>query len=99
MGQTTVADVLATGESPRGGLGLIAQRAEVHPTDEATTLARALDDADVLFAWDFRSRLVTGAWRHAPACRRINEGSVRVDADSAGVSHRLHADPRSAEPR
>lgn len=80
MGHTTVAVLLAKGESPPDGLELISELAEVRLADDAATLARALDDTEVLFAWDFRRRLLAVAWAHARALRWIHAGSVGVDA-------------------
>jgi len=80
MGDTTVAVLLAGGESPPDGLDLVSELADVRLADDATSLARALEEAQVLFAWDFRSRLLAPAWRHARALRWIHTGSVGVDA-------------------
>jgi hypothetical protein len=35
--------------------------------------------AEVLFVWDFRSRLLAAAWPHLTSLRWIHTGSVGVD--------------------
>jgi phosphoglycerate dehydrogenase-like enzyme len=80
MGDTTVAVLLAHGETPPDGLDAVSALADVSVADDAATLARALDRAEVLFAWDFRSRLLAAAWPHVRSLRWIHAGSVGVDA-------------------
>lgn len=80
MDDTSVAVLVAHGESPPEGLDAVSRLAHVSVADDATSLARALDGAEVLFAWDFRSTLLPAAWRHATSVRWIHAGSVGVDA-------------------
>lgn len=80
MGATTVALLLAKGESPPDGLDLITELADVSLADDVATLARALRRAEVLFAWDFRTRLLAAAGPHIGSLRWIHAGSVGVDA-------------------
>src|SRR6185312_15512195 len=80
MPLTPVVVLLAHGEAPPDGLDALDGLAEVRLADDPVTLARALDGAEVLFAWDFRSRLLAGAMAHAGSLRWIHAGSVGVDA-------------------
>jgi phosphoglycerate dehydrogenase-like enzyme len=80
MSDTAVAVLLAHGQAPPEGLDAVSHLARVALADEPGSLARALDDAEVLFVWDFRSRLLAGAWAHARSLRWIHTGSVGVDA-------------------
>jgi phosphoglycerate dehydrogenase-like enzyme len=77
---TAVAVLLAPGERPPDGLDSVAALAHVALADNPASLARALDGAQVLFAWDFRSRLLAGAMPHTRSLRWIHAGSVGVDA-------------------
>jgi phosphoglycerate dehydrogenase-like enzyme len=80
MSDTAVAVLLARGQSPPDGLDAVSDLAQVTLADDPASLARALEGADALFVWDFRSRLLAGAWRHADSLRWIHTGSVGVDA-------------------
>jgi phosphoglycerate dehydrogenase-like enzyme len=80
MGDTTVAVLLAHGQAPPDGLETVSDLARVIPADDPASLTRALDHAEVLFVWDFRSWLLAGAWTHATSLRWIHTGSVGVDA-------------------
>jgi phosphoglycerate dehydrogenase-like enzyme len=80
MSDTAVAVLLARGQSPPDGLDAVSDLARVTLADDPASLARALEGADALFVWDFRSRLLAGAWRHAASLRWIHTGSVGVDA-------------------
>lgn len=80
MHEASVAVLLAPGEPPPEGLDTVSELAPVTLADDAPALARALEHAEVLFAWDFRSRLLAAAWPHARAVRWIHAGSVGVDA-------------------
>jgi phosphoglycerate dehydrogenase-like enzyme len=77
---TTVAVLLAHGEPPPDGLDTLQGLADVALADDPASLAGALDGAEVLFAWDFRSRLLGGAMGHARSLRWIHASSVGVDA-------------------
>ncbi|HSY42174.1 MAG TPA: D-2-hydroxyacid dehydrogenase [Polyangia bacterium] len=80
MADTAVAVLLAQGQAPPDGLETVSELARISMADDPATLARALDAAEVLFVWDFRSRLLAGAWPHATSLRWIHTGSVGVDA-------------------
>jgi phosphoglycerate dehydrogenase-like enzyme len=80
MSDTGVAVLLARGQAPPDGLEAVSDLARVSLADDPASLTRALDDAEVLFVWDFRSRLLAGAWAHATSLRWIHTGSVGVDA-------------------
>jgi phosphoglycerate dehydrogenase-like enzyme len=80
MPGTPVAVLVADADYPPAGLELLGALAEPRLADSANSLVRALDGAEVLFAWDFRSALLRGAWPHAGALRWIHTGSVGVDA-------------------
>lgn len=80
MMHAAAAVLLAHGEPPPDGLDAVADLADVALADDPASLARALDGAEVLFAWDFRSRLLAGAMAHAGSLRWIHAGSVGVDA-------------------
>lgn len=80
MPAVTVAVVLAPGQSPPDGLELVAELADVRLADDAVTLGRALQEAEVLFAWDFRTQLLSQPWPGATPLRWIHAGSVGVDA-------------------
>lgn len=80
MADVTVAVVLAEGDRPPDGLDLITGIADVRLADDAATLARALAVAEVLFAWDFRTKLLGEAWPETSPLRWIHAGSVGVDA-------------------
>ncbi len=79
MTDTAVAVLLAHGQAPPDGLDAVSDLARVSLADDPASLARALGDAEVLFVWDFRSRLLAGAWPHATSLRWIHTGSVGVD--------------------
>lgn len=72
--------VLAPGGSPPDGLELIAELADIRLTDDAPSFGRVLQEAEVLFAWDFRTRLLSGPWPSDSRLRWIHAGSVGVDA-------------------
>lgn len=80
VGDLTVAVVLGPDGSPPDGLELIADMAAIRLAHDATTLGQALGGAEVMFVWDFRSRLIATAWPHATSLRWIHAGSVGVDA-------------------
>lgn len=80
MPALSVGVILAPGEPPPDGLELIAELADVCLVDDAATLASALSEAEVLFAWDFRTRLLSQPWPSASTVRWIHAGSVGVDA-------------------
>ena len=77
---TTVAVLLAPGEAAPDGLDEVSELAHVRLTADAPALTRALERAEVVFAWDFRSRLLADAWSHARALRWIHAGSIGVEA-------------------
>jgi phosphoglycerate dehydrogenase-like enzyme len=80
MDDLTVAVLLAKDGPPPDGLGAVRELADVIVADDVPSLSRALERAEVLFAWDFRSRLLAEAWPPAPSVRWIHAGSVGVDA-------------------
>jgi phosphoglycerate dehydrogenase-like enzyme len=75
-----VVAVVARGERPPSAFGAITAVAELTIADSPETLAAALAESDVLFAWDFRTRLIPGAWPHAGRLRWIHTASIGVDA-------------------
>jgi hypothetical protein len=79
MRRTSVAVLLAKGESPPDGLDLVSPLADVHLVDDARTLAEALRRVEVMFVWDFRTDLLKPAWPDDRAVRWIHTGSIGVD--------------------
>jgi phosphoglycerate dehydrogenase-like enzyme len=75
-----VVAVVAAGERPPAAFEAIAAVAELSVADSPGSLAAALGHADVLFAWDFRTRLIPVAWPHAKRLRWIHTASIGVDA-------------------
>src|SRR3954453_7408721 len=75
-----VVAVVAPGERPPPALERIAAVADLDVADSHQSLVAALRTAEVLFAWDFRTTLVVGAWPHARKLRWIHTGSIGVDA-------------------
>jgi phosphoglycerate dehydrogenase-like enzyme len=80
MARPTVAVLLADAAEPPPGLEQVRDHAEVRLVDNAPALIRALERAEILFAWDFRSTLLRSAWPHAGRLRWIHAGSTGVDA-------------------
>jgi phosphoglycerate dehydrogenase-like enzyme len=78
--KVTVAVLLGPGQAPPDGSELIAEMAAVRMADNAEALAGALEGAQILFGWDFRTGLLAGAWPHAGSLRWIHAASVGVDA-------------------
>ncbi len=79
MRDTSVAVLLAKGETPPDGLDLVSALADVQLVDDARTLVAALRHADVMFVWDFRSGLLQTAWPDDCSVRWIHTGSIGVD--------------------
>ncbi|TDE92797.1 D-2-hydroxyacid dehydrogenase [Occultella glacieicola] len=79
MPSQPVVVVLHDGRLPPGaGLAPLRGRAEIRYADE-TELARALRDADVLFAYHFLSGAVPGAWHAAGSVRWLHVAAAGVD--------------------
>jgi phosphoglycerate dehydrogenase-like enzyme len=76
----TVAVVVGPGKAPPDEIELIAEMASLRVADNAQALARALEGAEILFAWGFRSQLLVAAWPHATSLRWIHAASTGVDA-------------------
>jgi phosphoglycerate dehydrogenase-like enzyme len=79
MRRTSVAVLLASGESPPDGLDLVSPLADVHLVDDARTLAEALRRAEVIFVWDFRSGLLQTPWPDDRSVRWIHTGSIGIE--------------------
>ena len=75
-----VVAVVAPGERPPSAFEAITAVAGLSIADSPERLAAALAHSDVLFAWDFRTRLIPGALPHAGRLRWIHTASIGVDA-------------------
>lgn len=75
-----VVAVVAPGEQPPSAFDDIAAVADLEVADSHESLVAALGSADVLFAWDFRTRLIPRAWPHATKLRWIHTASIGVDS-------------------
>jgi phosphoglycerate dehydrogenase-like enzyme len=75
-----VVALVARGEPAPAGLEELAQIAELRVADDAASLAAALNGADVLFVWDFRTQLLAQALPHAGSLRWIQTASIGSDA-------------------
>jgi phosphoglycerate dehydrogenase-like enzyme len=73
--------LLGEDRSEPDGLDQLAASAELSFAHDAASLEDALTGAEVLFVWDFRTRLLAEAWPDAPdALRWIQAGSIGTDA-------------------
>jgi phosphoglycerate dehydrogenase-like enzyme len=80
MPDVTVAVILDSDQAAPEGLDLIDELADVRLVHDPVTFTRALEEAEAVFAWDFRTTLLGGPWPRASPLRWIHAGSVGVDA-------------------
>jgi phosphoglycerate dehydrogenase-like enzyme len=78
--QPVVVVLLAERDPEPPALDTIRDRARVTVARSAEELEDAIADADVLFAWDFRTTLLPDAWPNARRMRWIHAASAGVDA-------------------
>ena len=79
--ETPVIAVLSRDPGQRPpGLEPVAKLATIRHTVSVQELEDALDDADVLLAWDFRSGKLRDAWPRARRLRWVHAAGVGVDA-------------------
>jgi phosphoglycerate dehydrogenase-like enzyme len=79
--QLPVVIVLGAGEdTPPPAIGLVAQVARLRFAAGLEELARLLEEADVLFVWDFRSTELREVWHLAKRLRWVHVAGAGVDA-------------------
>src|SRR5690625_5194230 len=68
------------GQDGMAGLDEIADQADFRVADDPESLAEALDGAQILLQWDFRSGALAEAWPNATSLEWIHAASAGVDA-------------------
>lgn len=76
----TVVILGASEDEPPPGLQQISDSASLRYATDGQQLQRALEGADVLFVWDFRSTELRDAWHRADKLRWIHVAGAGVDA-------------------
>jgi phosphoglycerate dehydrogenase-like enzyme len=80
MSRSRVLALVAPHEGEPAEFERLRRVADVEVVNSAPALAAALEEAEILFVWDFRTRLLADAWPHARRLRWIQTNSVGVDA-------------------